>query len=191
MPQSIEPLRHFIVQLSHLLDEKPALTPLLDRGATLLKTLVTQDDWLAPRFREPHPEHYQQYLLYADPLGRFSVVSFVWGPGQATPIHDHTVWGLIGVLQGAETSQRFIEAAQGLSAEDAPVLLSRGDIDRLSPQDGDIHQVRNAYSDQVSISVHVYGANIGTVRRHVFATDGTRKAFVSGYANDLVPNLWI
>ncbi len=31
---------------------------------------------------------------------RFCVVSFVWGPDQATPIHNHTVWGLVGVLRG-------------------------------------------------------------------------------------------
>jgi predicted metal-dependent enzyme (double-stranded beta helix superfamily) len=35
----------------------------------------------------------------------------------------------------------------------------------------------------VSISIHVYGANIGTVRRSVYAEDGTRKPFISGYAN--------
>ena len=40
---------------------------------------------------QPHPQYYQQHLLHCDPLERFSVVSFVWGPGQKTPVHDHTV----------------------------------------------------------------------------------------------------
>jgi predicted metal-dependent enzyme (double-stranded beta helix superfamily) len=31
----------------------------------------------------------------------------VWGPGQTTPIHDHRVWGLIGMLRGSEYSQGF------------------------------------------------------------------------------------
>ena len=47
-----------------------------------------------------------QYLLYCDPEERFSVVSFVWGPGQSTPTHDPSVWGLIGVLRGAGTESR-------------------------------------------------------------------------------------
>ena len=35
------------------------------------------------------------------------MVSFVWGPGQQSPIHNHTVWGLIGVLRGAELCEEF------------------------------------------------------------------------------------
>jgi predicted metal-dependent enzyme (double-stranded beta helix superfamily) len=41
------------------------------------------------------------------------VVSFVWAPGQGTPIHDHRVWGLVGVLRGAETSERFVRQGDG------------------------------------------------------------------------------
>ncbi len=44
--------------------------------------------------------------------------------------------------------------------------------------------------NQVAISIHVYGANIGAVQRSVYETDGTRKTFVSGYSNTELPNLW-
>ena len=47
---------------------------------------------------------------------------------------------------------------------------------------GDIHRVHNAWVDQVSISIHVYDADIGKVQRWVYAPDGSRKAFVSGYS---------
>jgi predicted metal-dependent enzyme (double-stranded beta helix superfamily) len=51
--------------------------------------------------------------------------------------------------------------------------------------------VANDLNDQVSISIHVYGANIGRVNRHVFdPATGAEKSFVSGYANNTVPNLW-
>jgi hypothetical protein len=46
----------------------------------------------------------------------------------------------------------------------------------LSPKEGDIHQIRNAFDDRVSISIHVYGPNIGAVRCHVFQLDGTTKS---------------
>ena len=78
------------------------------RGGKLLAQLVSHDDWLPDEFAQPNPERYQQFLLYADPDDRFSVVSFVWGPGQATPIHDHTVWGLVGVLRGAVEPLGFV-----------------------------------------------------------------------------------
>ena len=64
-------------------------------------------------------------------------------------------------------------------------------VTAVSPRIGDIHQVENALADQPSISIHVYGANIGAVARHVFVLDsGEVKPFVSGYANRLMPNLW-
>src|SRR5688572_960312 len=76
-------------------------------GEKLLADIVRNDDWLPDAYAQPHPQYYQQYLLYCDPLERFSVVSFVWGPGQKTPVHNHTVWGLLGVMRGAELSKRY------------------------------------------------------------------------------------
>ncbi|MNH40929.1 hypothetical protein D3C79_1023230 [compost metagenome] len=66
-----------------------------------------------------------------------------------------------------------------------------GDIDQVSPSLGDIHLVRNAHDDRTSISIHLYGGNIGRIARHVFVPEtGETKPFVSGYSNLLVPNLW-
>jgi predicted metal-dependent enzyme (double-stranded beta helix superfamily) len=45
--------------------------------------------------------------------------------------------------------------------------------------------VPNAYEDRVSISVHIYGGNIGRISRHVFEPQtGERKTFISGYSNE-------
>ena len=69
--------------------------------------------------------------------------------------------------------------------------LEPGQIEQVSPTIGDIHVVRNALPDQPSISIHVYGANIGAVRRHVFDPEtGEPSLFVSGYSNEVVPNIW-
>lgn len=156
----------------------------LARVTPALQTLIARDDWLPEACAQPHPERYQQYLLHADAQERFSVVSFVWGPGQGTPIHDHTVWGLIGMLRGAEEGQRYVQDAQGRWQPDgAPQRLLPGQIEVVSPTVGDVHRVRNALDDAVSISIHVYGADIGKVQRHVFTEAGETKNFVSGYVN--------
>jgi 3-mercaptopropionate dioxygenase len=164
----------------------------LAEAAPLMHSLVAYDDWLPDAMAIPHPTCYQQYLLHADPLGRFSIVSFVWGPGQQTPIHDHTVWGIIGMLRGAECSQAYrIDAGTAPQPAGAEHKLAPGDVETVSPTLGDVHRVRNAFADQVSISIHMYGGNIGEIRRHVFdVTTGQAKPFVSGYANTMVPNLW-
>jgi predicted metal-dependent enzyme (double-stranded beta helix superfamily) len=164
-----------------LLDDTEAEPDILDRGRRLVADLIARDDWLPESHARPDPARYSQYLLHRDAARRFSIVSFVWGPGQATPIHDHTVWGLVGILRGAELSERFTETGQGLHWL-ATDRLEAGAVDAVSPHIGDIHRVANAYPDRVSISIHVYGADIGAVERHVFDAAGRRKRFVSGYA---------
>lgn len=193
MPHPLRPerLRRFIDQFATLLDHQPDEITLLDRGKHLLAELVVHDDWLPVDLAQPDPERYQQYLLHCDSRQRFSVVSFVWGPGQRTPIHDHRVWGLIGMLRGAERAQGFARGAYGaLQTEGAPVRLEPGQVEAVSPALGDIHQVSNAFADQVSISIHVYGANIGAVTRAVYTVDGSEKPFISGYSNAHLPNIW-
>jgi len=189
---AMAPLRDFVIAATALAgqpmeeaDRVAALRPLLSR-------LIADDGWLPAYCAQPHPDHYCQYLLHCDPLERFSVVSFVWGPGQCTPVHDHTVWGLIGMLRGAETGQHFRrDPAAGLVPEGQAQRLDPGDIELVSPATGDIHQVANAHADRSSISIHVYGANIGAVARHVFdRATGAARPFVSGYSAASVPNLW-
>lgn len=184
--------REFVAKFAKLIDAHPDEPSILDHGGRLLQSLVTVDDWLPDECARSHPQHYQQYLLYCDPLERFSVVSFVWGPGQQTPVHDHTVWGLVGVLRGEERACRFGRAATGaLNPLGEWETLRPGTVDRLSPAMGDIHQVANGAADHASISIHVYGANIGATRRHVFdLTSGASKPFVSGYSSPSVPNFW-
>ena len=190
MPTDIAPLREFVKAFGRLLDTQPDEPHILAEGGALLRTLVARDDWLPEAFAQPHPTYYQQHLLHADSTERFSVVSFVWGPGQATPVHDHTVWGLIGMLRGAEESQAYVERDGRAEPQGAPVPLVPGDVEAVSPTVGDVHRVRNVYDDRVSVSIHVYGANIGGVRRHTYPGEGGRKPFVSGYSNTVLPNLW-
>jgi 3-mercaptopropionate dioxygenase len=190
---NIEHLRRFVQDMTRAVEkfgqDEPAM---LREGKKLLAGLIARDDWLPEEFAQPHPDTYRQYLLYCDPLERFSVVSFVWGPGHTTPVHDHTVWGLVGVLRGAEKCEEFERAGNRQPMrKTGEHLIEPGGIDAVSPIIGDIHTVSNALADRPSISIHVYGANIGAVKRHVFVPEtGEIKSFVSGYSNSVIPNLW-
>jgi predicted metal-dependent enzyme (double-stranded beta helix superfamily) len=172
----------FVDALAALIDEERAEADLIARATPLLAGLVAADDWLPASHAEPDAARYRQYLLYRDPLARFSVVSFIWGPGQSTPIHDHRTWGLVGVLRGAELNESFARDAEGAIRSTGPVrLLSPGAVEAVSPAIGDIHRVANAYDDRVSVSIHVYGADIGAVERATYDGNGQAKRFVSGY----------
>lgn len=180
-------LRSFIQDMTRLAERHGADEQrMLDEGEKLLRGLIAQDDWLPEAFAVPSPDGYRQYLLHCDPMERFSVVSFVWMPGQKTPIHDHTVWGLVGVMRGEETCEEYSKELKATGRH--PVR--RGQVDRVSPRIGDIHVVSND-GKEVAVSIHVYGANIGAVRRHTYdAASGAPRDFVSGYANATLPNLW-
>lgn len=184
-------LRVFVTDFAALLDTGAGGEVLRRDGAQLLRRLVAVDDWLPDAFAQPDPRRYSQYLLHCDSRERFSIVSFVWGPGQSTPVHDHRVWGMVGVLRGAELVEPFARDEDGdLVSTEGPQRLGAGEVDVFGPEIGDVHRVANAHDDRVSISIHVYGANIGAVERATYDAVGQPKRFISGYANALLPNIW-
>lgn len=184
-------LRVFIRSMADLVEREQDEATLLNQGSELLSELISHDDWLPEAYAQPSPVRYRQYLLYADVRQKFSVVSFVWGPGQETPIHNHTVWGLIGQLRGKEVTQPFVLNEKGLPMlQGKPITMRAGDVSAVSPTIGDLHAVRNASASEVAISIHVYGGNIGTLQRSAISKTGEKKMFVSGYSNASIPNLW-
>ncbi|HVI50575.1 MAG TPA: hypothetical protein VM661_05125 [Candidatus Sulfotelmatobacter sp.] len=189
---NIARLRDFVAAATKLVDQHGNdETALLAAVKPLVADLVANDDWLPEDYAKADPQFYRQYLLHADPLERLSVVSFVWGPGQKTPIHDHRVWGVVGVLRGAELSVSYERAADGTLTAQPEARLEKGAVAAVSPTIGDIHTIANALPDKPSISIHVYGGNIGAVHRAAFnAETGAEKPFISGYSSAHVPNLW-
>ena len=187
---NIARLRDFVTEFARIVDRTPDERATI-AGALLLAALVAHDDWLPEEFAQADPVRYRQYLLHCDSRERFSVVSFVWGPGQCTPVHDHRVWGMVGVLRGAELVEPYHRDGEGDLLPSGPTaLLATGQVDTFGPAIGDIHRVANAHEDRTSISIHVYGANIGAVERATYDEAGRAKRFVSGYANTVLPNLW-
>ena len=186
----IAPLRDFVVAMTNLVSTTDDEQPLLAQARQHLSALLANDTWLPDDCAVAKPDTYAQYLLHCDPLQRFSVVSFVWGPGHATPVHDHTVWGLVGQLRGAERCEEYDFTDGRAVANGHCHTMQPGQIDAVSPTVGDWHRVSNARPDGPSISIHVYGANIGAVRRHRLDDQGRVIDFVSGYSNTTVPNLW-
>ncbi|MBN8896604.1 MAG: cysteine dioxygenase [Rhodospirillales bacterium] len=189
---SLDRLRRFVADLTRIAD-RDGLTEaaVLPDARQMLARLVAEDDWLPDAFAQADGRSYRQYLLYGDPLDRFSLVSFVWGPGQQTPVHDHLMWGLVGMRRGAETATGYTRNGDGRLRAEGMERLKPGMVGAVSPTLGDIHQVANALADRPSISIHLYGGNIGRVRRHAFDPEtGAEKEFVSGYSAGVVPNLW-
>jgi predicted metal-dependent enzyme (double-stranded beta helix superfamily) len=106
-----------------------------------------------------------EILLYLNPKRLFSLRMFLYGPGDYTPIHDHSSWGVSGAAVGELGIIRYLREddgsiegyAQLLQA--APVYLQRGEIELTRPLNEGIHQTGNPV-DGVTIMVSIYGSPI-------------------------------
>lgn len=175
----------FVAEMADVIVEADGDEDLIvSKGQKLLAQLVSRDDWLPDEFAQPHPEHLKQYILYTKPEQRFSVIGVVWGPGQSAIPHDHTVWGLIGQLRGAERTRNYEEPGpDGALRSSSETVLRPGQTTAVSPTIGDIHDVANV-SDGVSISIHVYGGDLSSLapqRRRFDAETGAVIPFNVSY----------
>jgi predicted metal-dependent enzyme (double-stranded beta helix superfamily) len=130
---------------------------------TCLCSLIRDPDVALPDcVHEAIVDHYARRELYRSPEHGYSVVAMTWGPGQGTPIHDHSgLWCVEGVWAGQlEITQyelleregdRFrFRAAGGMQA-------GPGSAGSLIPPH-EYHTICNASPDAIAVSLHIYKA---------------------------------
>ena len=130
-----------------------------------LCSLIRDHDVQLPAcVHEPIVEHYARRELYRSPTHGYSVVAMTWGPGQGTPLHDHSgLWCVEGVWDGEleivqyelleRDGERFrFRAAGGMHA-------GPGSAGSLIPPH-EYHTIRNTNMDAVAVSLHIYKAEM-------------------------------
>jgi predicted metal-dependent enzyme (double-stranded beta helix superfamily) len=138
--------------------------------ADRLARLLAKDGWLAPEHQAPGTDSYRQHLLHVSACRRLSVVALVWRPGQRTPIHDHVAWCVVGVYRGVEreTRYRVVDVAERPCLQQVgSVEAHPGHVEVLVPPAENIHAVE-AGGDGLTISIHVYGADIERLGSSVY-----------------------
>src|SRR6476469_5908041 len=111
---------------------------------------------------DPIVDHYARRELYRSPRHGYSVVAMTWGPGQGTPVHDHSgLWCVEGVWGG----QLELTQYELLERDGEPLLLHAAGGMQAGPGSAgslipprEYHSIRNASSDAVAISLHIYKA---------------------------------
>jgi predicted metal-dependent enzyme (double-stranded beta helix superfamily) len=115
---------------------------------------------LPPAVLQPTGDHYARRLLYRSPSHGYVVIAMTWGSGQGTPIHDHDgMWGVEGVCHGhIEVIPQRVTACHGdhwrFEAQ-TPILAGVGATACVFPH-ADHHVIRNADTDGVAVSLHIY-----------------------------------
>jgi predicted metal-dependent enzyme (double-stranded beta helix superfamily) len=136
-------------------------TTVAARIGRVLRPFLGRPGLLMPSQREADPTRYRQHVLHVAEDGSYSIVALVWLPGQATAVHDHVSWCVVGIHEGCEREEQY-ERGAGDKGEYllavGSCLNPVGTVATLNPP-GDIHRVVNP-GPEIAISLHIYGADV-------------------------------
>ncbi|MCD2194137.1 cysteine dioxygenase family protein [Actinomycetospora endophytica] len=141
--------------------------PRIDAVGHALVPYLGDPRLLRPDQRVGDPDRYRANLLHVADDGAFSLVALVWLPGQATPIHDHLSWCVVGVHTGEEHETTYRLDGDRLDGDrldgdrlvvTGEAIAGPGTVTGLLPP-GDIHRVTNS-APGTAISLHVYGLDV-------------------------------
>lgn len=176
-PSAAYDLDHFVHDVEALLDRRPSVPVTIKEVSSLVGRLVSDDRWLPERYRTPVADSYARYLLHRDRTNRFVVLSLVWLPGQATPIHDHSAWGVMGIMANAVEEVAYERLDDGSRPGYADLretrgrMVGAGSVSYVLPPYEEVHRIANP-TDTATLSVHVYGRDLDEV--NVFDPIGKR-----------------
>lgn len=131
---------------------------------TLCELIRDRDFALPDCVHEPISDHYARRELYRSPVHGYSVVAMTWGPGQGTPVHDHSgLWCVEGVWDGElDITQYELLEQDGERFRFRPaggIQAGPGSAGSLIPPH-EYHTIRNASDDRVAVSLHIYKAEM-------------------------------
>ena len=114
-------------------------------------------------FHQTCGDHYARRLVHRDDVQGYSVVAMTWGPGQATPLHDHGgMWCVEGVWEGCIDVQQY----ELVERRDERFRFEKrntfqagtGSAGCLIPPH-EYHRISNP-ARETAISIHIYGGDM-------------------------------
>lgn len=160
----------FIAELKSAVAVHTDERALTNEVAIRLSTLLASTFVLPEALTRTNHDRYVMYPLHIDPQGRFSVAAAVWDVGQATPVHSHETWGVVGIYSGIEGETRYVKPSfdgEPLVMSEAEAECHAGQVSVCCLLDDDVHMVR-CVGDEPCIGIHVYGSDIGTLSRRTY-----------------------
>ncbi len=182
-------LREFIKESEKVVRSYPLEAEALRHLKPLLENLITTPNSVPPEAFTPRDDKFAMNLIYMPEDACFSIIGGVWKPGQATPIHDHLTWAMIGVYEGEERQAIY----RRTDDKSNPKLARLEKVHESTNRKGHVtilgetglHKVDNI-SGRPTVSIHLYGRDIGGTERHSYdPVTGEISAFLSGYCNVL------
>lgn len=178
-------VKEFILDVEKIVRSQSSEIEVLKCVKPILERLISREGTIPSEAFNSRKDRYAMNLIYMPKDSVFSVIGANWLPGQATLIHDHMTWTLIGMYEGEENETIYKRLDDNSNQERAKLekvseLINRkGHVTALDRTG--IHRVENI-SEKPSWSVHVYGNDIGKTKRHTYdPATGKISIFITGY----------
>jgi predicted metal-dependent enzyme (double-stranded beta helix superfamily) len=180
----------FVAQLRAIWEAESDNQGRMEKAKPLLEQLVRDPGLKAHSARWPSTEGYKNLLLYVDPQHHFVVNAVVRMPGRVGGVHDHAdAWVLYGVLDGAESLERYERIDDGSRAGYAEVRLAsvttgtQGKVDLVAPHA--IHAEQGGLTRSVAIVVRSQRLGEGTILQRTY--DPKAKTVIERFGPTQVP----
>jgi predicted metal-dependent enzyme (double-stranded beta helix superfamily) len=185
--QQDAPLARFIESVHEIVSREAGVREIAASIAARMGELLVGWRMRDERYLERQPGcRYGSYLLYRAPDFSFVVVIDTFDAGQRTQIHNHRTWAVVGLLDGAERNEIFRAPNEfaGAPQRVGESITRPGEV--VTMMETDMHRLQTDQG-QCSRSLHVYGADVGTIRRVRWDEQSERYVeFQQGWSNDAV-----
>jgi predicted metal-dependent enzyme (double-stranded beta helix superfamily) len=165
LPQFVEDLRSSVAQTQDARE-------IIARVRPFARRLALAKGWIQPHYYECDREQgFGVHLLHEESDHTLAVFAIAWLPGRGAPPHNHGTWAVVAGVDGPEENtfwKRLDDGSRPGYAEiirEGARLFGPGEVVAFLPDD--IHSVTNE-TDQVTVSLHVYGKHLNYTGRSQF-----------------------
>ena len=166
----VNQLVRFVARVDVLLEHERDEHALAFEVAEYLREMLADGFVMPAEYTQPGEHGYVMHPLHIDAEGRFSVAAAVWDVGQVTPVHSHETWGVVGIYSGTEGETKYVKPTHDgvpLQVAEDGLRWGPGEVTVCCTTDDDIHRVE-CVGNEPCIGIHVYGADIGSLRRRSY-----------------------
>lgn len=165
-------IRELVEDLRRIRDTTTDERALLVQVAPLAKRAVEDVSWLTAAMLRPDPgQGFSLFPMHEEPDHTLAVFVLSWLPKRGTPPHDHNTWAVVAGMKGLERNTFWKRIDDGSRPGHAELeqmgdkVFGPGHV--MTMPTGTVHAVVND-SDEVSVSLHIYGKHINYTGRHQF-----------------------
>ena len=172
MTTRIYGIAEFVRELREIAAETGDASEITRRVRPLVRALAVAPSWLAPAHAVPNEgQGFGIHVLHEEPDHSLLVFVAAWAPHRGVAPHNHGTWAVVGGVRGHERNtvwKRLDDRSRPGHARLESVgetVVGPGDVLMMLPDS--IHSVAND-TDDVTVSLHVYGFNLNLTRRSQF-----------------------